>query len=53
MLFLVLIYAEITALPEQSKEVIAFFGNGLIMPGTVKMPKIVINTRISHYLTSR
>lgn len=43
MLSLVLIYAEITTLPEQGKEV-KLFWNGLAMPSTIKMPKIVIKT---------
>lgn len=53
MLSLVLIYAEIAILPEQGKEVMGFFWNGLIMPSAVKMHKIVINTWVSHYLTLR
>lgn len=46
---LVLIYAEITALPEQGKGVIAFLWNGL-SPSTVKLHKIVINMLVSYYL---
>lgn len=30
-----------------------FFGNGLIMPSTVRIHKIIINMCVSHYLTSR